>query len=80
MYKKKRKRKMKRRNNLAKYDAPLSIQFYKWHHAFFKIKGPLYNRHTMQDREWQRGYNFAFFNNLERIKKYEARRRSKRVS
>ncbi len=80
MYKKKRKRKMKRRNNLAKYDAPLSIQFKKGQHAFFKNKGPMYNRNTMQHREWQRGYNFAFFNNLERIKKYEARRRSKRVS
>ena len=70
---------MKRRNNLAKYDAPLSIQFKKGQHAFFKNKGPMYNRNTMQHREWQRGYDSAFFKNLEKVKQRENRRRSKEV-
>jgi hypothetical protein len=33
----------------------------------------------MQHREWQRGYNFAYFKNLERVKREEARRRSQEV-
>ena len=33
----------------------------------------------MQHREWQRGYNFAYFKDLEKLKREEARRRSKEV-
>jgi hypothetical protein len=33
----------------------------------------------MQHREWQRGYNFAYFKDLEKLKSEEVRRRSKEV-
>ena len=38
-----------------------------------------YNENTMQHREWQRGYNFAYFKQLEKVKREEARRRSQEV-
>ena len=38
-----------------------------------------YNSNTMQHREWQRGYNFAYFKNLEKVKRDEVRRRSTTV-
>jgi len=34
---------------------------------------------TMQHREWQRGYNFAYAKQLEKVKREEARRRSQEV-
>ena len=88
------KSKKKRNPNLSKYDAPLRIQFERGVNAFkgkqyirnvakFGAKiicteSP-YNPNTMQHREWQRGYNFAYFKNLERVKREEARRRSQEV-
>ena len=38
-----------------------------------------YNSNTMQHREWQRGYNSAFFKQLEKVKRNESRRRSQEV-
>ena len=38
-----------------------------------------YNSNTMQYREWQRGYNLAYFKNLEKLKRDENRRRGKEV-
>ena len=38
-----------------------------------------YNSNTMQYREWQRGYNYAYFKQLEKVKQNETRRRSTEV-
>ena len=85
-----KKLKQKKRNpSLSKYDAPLRIQFERGLNAFWgrqyirsvdgnKIiatENP-YNSNTMQHREWQRGYNFAYYKQLEKVKQYEARRGS----
>ena len=82
----------KRNPNLSKYDAPLRIQFERGVKAF-KGKQHLktiednkiiattspYSVNSMQHREWQRGYNFAYFKNLKRVKNAEARRRSEEI-
>tara|TARA_R100001594_G_scaffold70862_1_gene105358 strand:+ start:754 stop:1023 length:270 start_codon:yes stop_codon:yes gene_type:complete len=85
--------KRKKRNpNLSKYDAPLRIQFERGLNAFrgnqyirsvngIKIiatENP-YNSNTMQYREWQRGYNFAYFKQLEKVNQNESRRRGKEI-
>ena len=85
-------RKKKRNPNLSKYDAPLRIQFERGVNAFRgkqyiqNVKGKKdiaavspYNLNTMQHREWQRGYNSAYFKQLEKVKREEARRRSEKV-
>lgn len=62
----------KRRSNLSKYDAPLKIQYQAGYTAFhrggyFNSKNifvqhtPNIDRNTMQYREWQRGWNDAYF-------------------
>ena len=88
------KQKKKRNPNLSKYDAPLRIQYERGVNAFkgnqyiqtvrnksAKIVATVspYNTNTMQHREWQRGYNSAYFRNLEKVKREEARRRSQEV-
>ena len=88
-----KKLKQKKRNpNLSKYDAPLRIQFERGVNAFrgkqyiksvdgnriIATENP-YNSNTMQHREWQRGYNFAYFKQLEKVKKDESRRRGKEI-
>ena len=85
-------RKKRRNPNLSKYDAPLRIQFERGINAFRgkqyirNVKGSKviatvspYNLNTMQHREWQRGYNFAYAKQLEKVKREETRRRSKEV-
>ncbi len=82
--------KTKKRNpNLSKYDAPLRIQFERGRNAFngkqyiknvngckiIATENP-YHSNTMQHREWERGYNFAYFKQME---KNESRRRSKTI-
>tara|TARA_R110000772_G_scaffold2137_4_gene7389 strand:- start:590 stop:835 length:246 start_codon:yes stop_codon:yes gene_type:complete len=74
-----------RRNNLTKYDAPLRIQ-YQWGYDAFKRGGrfttvgkkqvyqelrPSIDPHTMQAREWHRGWNDAYHEQLEKVKKNE---------
>jgi hypothetical protein len=56
---------MSKREGLTKYDAPLKIQNNKGYNAFWrgKDRSP-YHYNTMQYREWQRGYNKAYFENL----------------
>tara|TARA_S200002703_G_scaffold68049_1_gene59158 strand:- start:31 stop:273 length:243 start_codon:yes stop_codon:yes gene_type:complete len=69
-----------RRNGLSKYDAPLRIQ-YQWGYEAFKRGGRLVKRgkqilfeenrpnidpNTMQYREWQRGWNDAYYEQLEK--------------
>ena len=88
-----KKLKQKKRNpNLSKYDAPLRIQYERGLNAFkgkqyirnvdgnkiIATENP-YNSNTMQHREWQRGYNFAYFKQLEKVKKDEFRRRGKEI-
>ena len=72
--------KVKRKNNLKKYDAPLIIQYNKGYNSFKRgyLKSP-FHPNTMQHREWQRGFNSAFFENIKRIKYYETRRRGKEI-
>ena len=68
------------RRNLSKYDAPLSIQF-GWGYKAFK-KGNLDSKlkqNSMQHREWQRGFNSAYYMQLERTKNVEARRRGEKI-
>ena len=60
------------RRNLSKYDAALSIQF-GWGYKAFK-KGNLDSKlkqNSMQHREWQRGFNIAYFENLKKVKQRE---------
>ena len=58
---------------LGKYDAPLKLQYNQGITGFrFNKKNPFPVK-TMQHREWQRGYNFAYFKQVE---KNEARKRS----
>ena len=80
MLRKRRRLKMKRRNNLGKYDAPLIIQFNRGVQAFRRghLKSP-YSHTTMQYREWQRGFDSAYFAQLKKVKQYESRRRSTKV-
>ena len=74
-----------RRNGLSKYDAPLRIQF-EWGYEAFK-KGKLskakkgffsadsgLDNNTMQHREWVRGWNTAFYDNLSKVEKREQAR------
>ena len=76
---KKKKNLSRQERGLGKYDAPLKLQYNQGITGFrFNKKNPFPVK-TMQHREWQRGYNFAFFKNLERVKREEARRRSKEV-
>ena len=71
---------LKRRNNLGKYDAPLIIQFNRGVQAFKRgaLKSP-YSFNTMQYREWQRGFNSAYSNQLRKVKEREARKRGTKV-
>ena len=77
---------LKRRHGLKKYDAPLRIQFDKGRSAFFrgtdyngKLLMPPYNSNSMQYREWLRGFNSAFAQNIKKVKNYDSRRGSKTV-
>jgi len=69
-----------RKHGLSKYDAPLRIQ-YQWGYDAFKKGGgfkrvgkrkvfvesrPNLDANTMQYREWQRGWNDAYHENLEK--------------
>tara|TARA_R110002020_G_scaffold427036_1_gene636389 strand:+ start:216 stop:488 length:273 start_codon:yes stop_codon:yes gene_type:complete len=80
-----------RRNGLSKYDAPLRIQ-YQWGYEAFKRGGKLVkvgkkttfqeNRpnidpNTMQYREWERGWNDAYHDNLNKGKTNDAGRTGK---
>ena len=54
-------------NALSKYDAPLKIQFEEGQRAFYngKLKNP-YNVNNIRHKEWERGFNSAYFNNKKR--------------
>ena len=86
------KQRKKRNPNLSKYDAPLRIQFDRGFNAFKgrqyvkTVKGNKvimtenpYSPNTMQAREWTRGYNSAYAQQLKKVKNVEARKRSEAV-
>ena len=80
MQKKNKKFKTRQERGLGKYDAPLSLQFNQGFIAFKrkKLVNP-FNDMTMQSREWQRGFNSAYYMQLERTKNVEARRRGEKI-
>tara|TARA_Y100000401_G_C8274869_1_gene200291 strand:- start:23 stop:274 length:252 start_codon:yes stop_codon:yes gene_type:complete len=80
MQKKNKKFKTRQERGLGKYDAPLSLQFNQGFSAFKrkKLVNP-FNNMTMQSREWQRGFNSAYYMQLERTKNVEARRRGEKI-
>jgi hypothetical protein len=43
------------------------------------IATPPKKSNVLEQKEWERGYNAAYFNQLEKVKKDEARRRSQEV-
>ncbi len=58
---------------LGKYDAPLRVQYQMGYSAFKNgqtLSSP-FNGDTMQHREWERGFNKAYFNQLKRVKEHE---------
>tara|TARA_R100001443_G_C3360978_1_gene179056 strand:+ start:482 stop:751 length:270 start_codon:yes stop_codon:yes gene_type:complete len=62
------------KRNLGKYDAPLVIQYRKGMDDFHKgrLSNP-FHKDTMQYREWNRGFNKAYFDRLRKVKKYESK-------
>ena len=62
------------KRNLGKYDAPLVIQYRKGIDDFHKgrLSNP-FHKDTMQYREWNRGFNKAYFDRLRKVKKYESK-------
>ena len=58
---------------LGKYDAPLRVQYQMGYTAFksgSNLSSP-FDGDTMQHREWERGFNKAYFDQLKRVKEYE---------
>jgi len=60
---------------LGKYDAPLIIQYKRGGDDFYRgrVANP-FHKDTMQYREWERGFNKAFFDKLRKVQKYEQNR------
>ena len=58
----------RKERGLGKHDAPLKIQWMKGYDAFAygKIRNP-YGSDTMLYREWERGFNTAYYDNLTRV-------------
>ena len=72
------------RYKLGKYDAPLVIQHKRGVDDFYRgrVVNP-FHKDTMQYREWERGFNKAFFDNIKKVQKNERNKittRSKSVS
>ena len=57
----------RKERGLGKHEAPLKIQWIKGYDAFVygKIRNP-YGSDTMLYREWERGFNTAYYDNLSR--------------
>jgi hypothetical protein len=62
----------RKERGLGKYDAPLKFQHEKGYKDFRqgRVVNP-FPDDTMQCREWERGFNKAYFEQLERVKEYE---------
>ena len=80
MQKRNKKFKTRQERGLGKYDAPLSLQFNQGFSAFRrnKLLNP-FSDMTMQSREWQRGFNSAYYIQLERVKNADSRRRGEKI-
>ena len=63
----------RKERGLGKYDAPLKLQFNQGITGFKLNKNNPFKENSMQHREWQRGYNFAYFKQATRN---ESRKRS----
>ena len=64
---------------LGKYDAPLKVQYQQGYYAF-KRGGQInpFHTDTMQFREWNRGYDKAYYENLTKVKKDEQLREGRK--
>jgi hypothetical protein len=73
-------KKTRESRGLGKYDAPLKVQFNTGYDGF-KYNRPVnpFHKDTMQFREWNRGFNRAYFDNLKRIKDNEFKKRSRTI-
>jgi hypothetical protein len=62
----------RKQRGLGKYDAPLKFQYEKGYKDFRqgRVVNPFLDD-TMQHREWERGFNKAYFEQLERVRRYE---------
>jgi len=69
-------KKTRKERGLGKYDAPLRMQYEKGYTDFKRgrVSNP-FHQDTMQFREWNRGFNVAYFEQLKKVKEYEARGR-----
>lgn len=69
-------KKSRKERGLGKYDAPLKFQNDQGYNDFKRgrVACP-YHKDTMQSREWTRGFNTAYFEQLKKVKEYEARAR-----
>ena len=71
----------RKQRGLGKYDAPLKFQHEKGYNDFKhgRVFNP-FHKDTMQHREWLRGFNKAYFEQLKKVKQYEHKARSRAVS
>jgi hypothetical protein len=72
----------RKQRGLGKYDAPLKFQYEKGYKDFRqgRVVNP-FPSDTMQYREWERGFNKAYYEQLKRVKGNEqATGRSRTVS
>jgi len=72
----------RKQRGLGKYDAPLKFQYEKGYKDFRqgRVVNP-FPSDTMQHREWERGFNKAYYEQLKRVKGNEqATGRSRTVS
>ena len=62
----------RKERGLGKYDAPLKFQYEKGYKDFRqgRVVNP-FPDDTMQHREWERGFNKAYYEQLKRVKEYE---------
>tara|TARA_R100000935_G_C2716446_1_gene116191 strand:- start:99 stop:350 length:252 start_codon:yes stop_codon:yes gene_type:complete len=73
-------RKTRAERGLGKYDAPLKVQFLMGYDSFkYGRVTPPFHKDTMQFREWNRGFNTAYYENVKRVKENESSRRSKSI-
>ena len=73
-------KKSRAQRGLGKYDAPLRVQHQMGYDCFRhgRMENP-FSDDTMQYREWSRGFDRAFYDNLKRVKEHELRTRSNTV-
>jgi len=73
-------KKTRLQRGLGKYDAPLRVQHQMGYAAFKhgRMTNP-FSDDTMQYREWNRGFDRAFYDNLKRVKDHEIRTRSRAI-